>query len=110
MGFAVILNENQNGTELTKIPYTNNDNYRDEWEIYKLNYYAVVYNYYNSGYNESGTASQQKIDEYNYAIAERYMQLGLFMWERRIYEKNIRAFYDISNGACRCMLMRKQRR
>ena len=30
---AVPLNENQNGTDLKQITYTNNDNYRDEWRI-----------------------------------------------------------------------------
>ncbi len=34
---AVPLNENDNGTDLTQLDYTNDTNYRDEWYLYAVN-------------------------------------------------------------------------
>ncbi len=76
---AVPLNANSNGTDLTQISYTDDTNYRDEWNLYIINYSATVNNFYDKGYsvryNESESDSIQLIGGYSLAVVERYVQL-----------------------------------
>ena len=68
-----------NGQWLTQRAYVDDGDYSDEWNIYYIKYFATIFNYYDNGYvvryRESETESQDNIQSYNLAVAERYMQL-----------------------------------
>ena len=76
---SVIPNANSNGTDLIRASYSNNTDYWDEWDIYKIEYFAHVYNYYDLGYavryGETEAVSASKIHSYNEAVAEQYVKL-----------------------------------
>ena len=68
-----------NGQWLTQRAYVDDGDYSDEWNIYYIKYFATVCNFYDNGYivryEESELDSQNNIQSYNLAVAERYMQL-----------------------------------
>ena len=75
---------NANGTDLTQSTYVDNTDYLDEWTLYRIKYTATVRNYYDLGYlvyyGETESESIANIMNYNYAVAERYLQLfGLML-------------------------------
>ena len=79
---AVPLGTTINGTNLTQLTHVDDTKYNDEWELYIINYFAVVNNYYDYGYtvryDESEETSRQNIYQYCNAVAEVYVrQLGL---------------------------------
>ena len=71
--------DNSNGTALRIIPYRNNDDYQDEWGMYKKQYSAMLINYYDMGYSayysESSTTSIENIEDYSRAVSERFLQI-----------------------------------
>ena len=74
LALAVPLNANSNGTDLNMITYTDNTNYRDEWDINLTSYSYTLNNYYDQGYNirfsDSTTSALQKIQSYNQVVAD----------------------------------------
>ncbi len=76
---SVPTTSDQLGTDLTQVSYTGDVNYRDEWEMFKIEYVAYAHNYYDKGYGvrygESDAVAAQKIDLYNRTLSERYMKL-----------------------------------
>ncbi|MBQ3014500.1 MAG: RICIN domain-containing protein, partial [Clostridia bacterium] len=71
-----------NGTNLVQATYTDNMDYSDEWQMYKIEYSAVVNNYYDKGflvrYEYTDSQAQEVIEEYTLAVAEVYVKkLGL---------------------------------
>jgi len=78
---AVPLNENQNGTDLTQISYTDNDNYRDEWEMYVILPFTVKLEVtYDHAYSSRYSNAQERITEEIRVLQERYLtEFGLLI-------------------------------
>ena len=78
---SVPLSANSNGTNLTTVSYTNNDNYRDEWSLYQFNATLEVEHYYDQGFTvryQSFDDAEDLIESYQEFVAERYLhEFGL---------------------------------
>ncbi len=79
---SVPSSANNNGTNLTVAPYTNNDDNRDEWILYQFDGTLEVEHYYDQGfairYAEFNTDPEALIEEYQEFVAERYLhEFGL---------------------------------
>ena len=76
---SVPSSSNVSGTNLQQAAYTDDEIYMDEWILYKIQYIAHVYNYYDTGYsvryNETANESATQINGYNNLIAEQYLKL-----------------------------------
>ena len=74
MGFAVILNENQNGTDLTQISYTDNDNYRDEWGLYEHDAHIINLEViYDQAYISRYPDANEMIDNQVQTLQEKFL-------------------------------------
>jgi len=77
-------NTSGNGADLTMLAYVDDTNYRDEWNVYSINYTATVKNYYDSGYfirySESEATSRSSINSYTSTVSQVYLKtLGLLI-------------------------------
>ena len=88
MGFAVILNENQNGTDLTQITYTDNDNYRDEWGLYAYDAHIINLEViYDQAYISRYPGANVMIDSHIQKLQEKFLkEFGIII-----------DFYSLSN-------------
>ena len=67
------------GTSLIMALYTEDQDFRDEWELYKIDYTYTLYHYYDYGYNkrfsDTTSTAEEKIESYHNAVAERLLQI-----------------------------------
>ena len=81
MGLSIpVTNEYDNGTNLVQLGYANDSNYRDEWYIGTGQIFIATVNmYYDHGYhtyyNETETASKNKLNSYIGLVSDRYYDL-----------------------------------
>ena len=72
---TVPLNQNLNGTNLTQIFYTNDENKRDEWNMYPLLPYAVKLEvWYDQAYNNRYENASTRISDEIRTLQEKYLQ------------------------------------
>lgn len=68
-----------NGVNVEQRAYSNDSDYKDEWELVKIQYSASVFNYYDKGYpvryGETEAVSKERIKSYTEAVALRYLAL-----------------------------------
>ena len=75
----VPFGSNGNGVNLVTTPYSNDTNFRDEWNFFTTQYSAELNSYFDNGYSvfysETSSISTGNIEQYSWDISERYMQL-----------------------------------
>ena len=76
---ATSVSTGTNNNNLLQGDYIDNNSYRDEWFLTRIQYSATVYNFYDKGYcvryGETESASIGKINSYLDDVAKQYLKL-----------------------------------
>ena len=94
---AVPLNEDLNGTNLTQISYTDNDNYRDEWGLYEHDAHIINLEViYDQAYVSRYPNASIMIDEQVQALQEKFLnEFGMI-----IDFYSLSSFYSYADQMC----------